>query len=653
MPAVEPSLKCLLECGVLDPELLDVARQALSGNTAGTSAVSTVVVSGPSDLVSTVVGTVDVSGPSDGNPSSLSLVAGTPAPQFSRPSAITVVAEVHASDVIIESPTVAAKSCLTESVGDAPIVTSTKPAAKVSKARYTNISDHDFIYAVSPGATKSDLIASEETAGLYVDTASGLRTDSVPAEVVRRTEERVSLVLSRGAVASAIVGGGTPPRTRADAIAVSPVVVIEDAVEDLDDASLSGRGTRPASCAASSPRPSVSSLTGTSSATTRHGHKVSFAPDDEDFMEDLADDFGEAAKPDSELLSKLDYRQLIYLIFRHYPESKSGKFAKPKSAFKFESLFDSDEEKTEEPVPVLLLALNDRLAELRDEIEAKARTLGYKKKFFPPRRGWNRVPGDIGLSGPPKLNDDFADLQAYQLGEDVTIGLALKDLLRMESTLQALLESLSFTSWVISTVFSVLKEEGYKPRNPRLFKKLMKSYSVHAVEQARFCFWLSHACVSARKERYLATLLPSVAERHKKRLFCESSPFADVLFDPKILSKVKDSLAESVSLGFQLSVSEMVTMSVADKGKSGKGRGRSKSKTPSSSASGAASSDTSSTPSTASPAVASQKVQQAKQALSSALSSKGRGAAKRSRSRSRSRSPASSRRGKGRGKGFQ
>ena len=362
-------------------------------------------------------------------------------------------------------------------------------------------------------------------------------------------------------------------------------------------------------------------------------------------------------------MAKADFRRLVHLIFQHFPESKTGKYAKPPPAFKFESLFDSDDDdstkKKEEPTPVLLLAYNDRFVELREEIEEKAKSLPYKKKFFPPRRGWNRVPGDIGLEGPPKLNEDFSDIQAYQLSEDVTIAFLLKDVLRMESTLQALEESLSFTVWIISTLFSVLKEEGYKPRDPPLFKKLMKAFSIHAVEQTRFALWLTHACVSARKERYLQTVLPAVTERCRKQLFCASSPFQDVLFDPKVLQKVKERLAESTTLGFQLSVSELVTMSVAESVKTKGGRSRARGKASSSAASGSAPSATSvpalpAPSSPASPAATSQKLQQAKQTLASTLPSKGRGAAKRSRSRSRSRSPASSRRGRGRGrKGFQ
>ena len=167
----------------------------------------------------------------------------------------------------------------------------------------------------------------------------------------------------------------------------------------------------------------------------------------------------------------------------------------------------------------------------------------------------------------------------------------------------------------------------------------MKSYSVPAVKQSRFCFWLSHACVSARKERYLSTLVPAVAERHRKRLFCESSPFSDLLFDPRVLSKVKDSLTESASLGFQLSVSELVTMTVTEKKSSGGGRSRARGKASSSSTSGTASSASSALalPAPASPASAaatSRKVQQAKQSLASSLPSGGRGVSKRARSRS-------------------
>ena len=520
--------------------------------------------------------------------------------------------------------------------------------------------------AEAAGGTEPGSIPSGAKAGgLYIGEASVVHNVSLPEGAVCTAGVPTPLSLSLDSASVAVTTYETASSYVVTGTLGRPPVVTGGVVGEQDDVSLSGRDEQPASPSASSSR-SVSSVPGTS-AGSKQSHTVTFADDLEDIIEPLVDAVASAAEPEFDSLTKADWRRLIYLIFRHYPESKSGRYAKKRSSFKFESLFDDEDDeeaakKKDEPQPLLLLAYNERLVELREEIEAKAKCLPWKKKFFPPRKAWNRVPGDHALEGPPKLNSDFADLLGYQLSEDILVSIALKELLRMEAALQAQQESLSFSAWLISTLFSLLKEEGYRPRDPPFFRKIMRSFSIHAVEQSRFSLWLSHACVAARKERYLAGLPDYVSERHRKKLFCDSSPFAEFVFDPEVLSQVKTAIAESSTVGFQLSVSELVTMSVTQQLSTTRGRSRARGKSSSASTSGASASTTSAlalpaSSSTASVAATSAKLQQAKQALaSSSTPSRGRGAAKRprSRSRSRSRSPASARRGKGRGaKGFR
>ena len=224
----------------------------------------------------------------------------------------------------------------------------------------------------------------------------------------------------------------------------------------------------------------------------------------------------------------------------------------------------------------------------------------------------------------------------------------------MENALQAQQESLNFSAWLISALYALLKKEGYRPRNPFLFKKLMRSVSIHSVEQTRIALWLTHALVSARKEKHLNSSQVKLPEMQKQLLHM-ASPFEAVLFDPEVFAKIKASFVEATNVDFQRSMSEFATACLAERVKGRKGRSGAKGKSSSASSAAPLASSTQSPALSATSSAASRRRRGRGRSNYPSTPSRGGGAAKRARSRSRSRSPAAaSKRGKGKqGQGFQ
>ena len=282
---------------------------------------------------------------------------------------------------------------------------------------------------------------------------------------------------------------------------------------------------------------------------------------DPDIQSTQEDDGGDNS--DEPSLSKGDYRALMELIFKYFPEARSDKMISGPKAFHHEHLFSNKKKPPPKDRPSILLKINTRLSQVREDVTKAAKTMKFRTRFFPKRRNLNRVPGDIGLEGPPKVNDEFLMLTNIAEAEKLLASVPFEDLEKMENALQALQESQSFSAWLVSTLFYVLSDEGYVPKDAPLFDKIVQSLCIHDVEQSKLVHWLAVACVSLRKERLLERMVPSVSEKQKRWLYA-SSPFSAYIFDEEMVQKIKDDLKETTSFDYQLSVSKMVTVTFDD-----------------------------------------------------------------------------------------
>ena len=112
----------------------------------------------------------------------------------------------------------------------------------------------------------------------------------------------------------------------------------------------------------------------------------------------------------------------------------------------------------------------------------------------------------------------------------------------MESALAGMQEQHSFAMWLISTIFAQFSGMELDPEDSELLKNLSTSLCVAMAHQANTSHGLSAFLVNLRRTHFSKFLHPAVMEGQRTRLM--SSPlFALDLFDPEVLSQVREEFA--------------------------------------------------------------------------------------------------------------
>ena len=252
----------------------------------------------------------------------------------------------------------------------------------------------------------------------------------------------------------------------------------------------------------------------------------------------------------------VDFKQLFELVVSYYPKARSSEERQPAPRFDHENLFDDEDPQAEAS---LRFTMNERLARLRADIASRfiKSSQEGKKSFLPRRRGSYRVADETAYSTPAKLNSDFYRLTSNKAPQKSSASVPLEEFSKLENAAIGLQESQSFTSWLVSTLFSYLKDTGYSPPDPQLFRKIISSLSLSIVDQSSIAHWFSIFCSNARKDHLLKHVFPSVSVDQKSQLMA-SHPFASDLFEETILKKIIEDIRGDTTLSFNMSMSQAV-----------------------------------------------------------------------------------------------
>ena len=117
------------------------------------------------------------------------------------------------------------------------------------------------------------------------------------------------------------------------------------------------------------------------------------------------------------------------------------------------------------------------------------------------------------------------------------------------------MESQSFSSWLVSTVFGYARESGFAPPDPALYSKLSSSLSLACMDQSRTAHSIAACLTLFRCKHFLKHCAPSISKDQKDGLVY-TSPFAPSLCDPLVLFQVSSELEGAAATAHHLGVAK-------------------------------------------------------------------------------------------------
>ena len=266
--------------------------------------------------------------------------------------------------------------------------------------------------------------------------------------------------------------------------------------------------------------------------------------------------------------------RLVNFIYDQYPESRP--LASPPLAphCEFEAFYAvSDPQETSRP----RFRLYPRVGEILNKTQERAAKLAKQSKalstILPQKRRLFDVADEPEFATPLSLNPNFSRLTGNKtVSKKRMCSVSFFELERMEGCLKASLESNSHALWLISSLLSQVKQDGFAPSDPTLFNTTISSISCALTNQIEMAAAMSEFIVSKRRESYLNHVsLPISAFQKRELLITPGS--GNYLFDQDLLEKVLGQVKEDANMSSIISLAKLAGSTFIGRGRSSSSSG--------------------------------------------------------------------------------
>ena len=194
-----------------------------------------------------------------------------------------------------------------------------------------------------------------------------------------------------------------------------------------------------------------------------------------------------------------------------------------------------------------------------------ARESKSAQKVIPLQRRVLPVADDQDYATPKWLNPDFARLTRNKSIPKSRAGtMSFSDMERLERTSRTIVGSFSQEYWLLCSLLSQLKQDGYRPSDPVLFVKLIQSLSASMALQTSLASGMTDFVVSKRRESFLSHVAVPMSAPQKRKLQVASAT-GDFLFDQELLEKTSGQVKEDTIISSNVFLSCLAHSSFKDK----------------------------------------------------------------------------------------
>ena len=163
-----------------------------------------------------------------------------------------------------------------------------------------------------------------------------------------------------------------------------------------------------------------------------------------------------------------------------------------------------------------------RVQEITAKTQERAQRLAHEskstQKVIPLRRRSFPVVNDPDYAAPRWLNPDFAQLTRNRSNAKSRVGsITFSDMERLERTSRTVVGGFSQSYWLLSSLLSQLKQDGFQPSEPALFDKTIQSLSSSMALQTSLVSGMTDFIVSKRRESFSLPCFCSIVRSSEMR----------------------------------------------------------------------------------------------------------------------------------------
>ena len=193
------------------------------------------------------------------------------------------------------------------------------------------------------------------------------------------------------------------------------------------------------------------------------------------------------------------------------------------------------------------------------KIQERAQRLAHEsksaQKVIPLRRCVFPVADEQDYATPKWLNPDFARVTRNKSISKSRAGtVSFSDMERLERTSRTIVGGFSQEYWLLSSLLSQLKQDGYRPLDPVLFDKTIQSLSASMALQTSLASGMTDFVVSKRRDSFLSHVSVPMSAPQKRELQVASAT-GDFLFNQELLEKTSEQVKEDTIISSNVCLS--------------------------------------------------------------------------------------------------
>ena len=235
-----------------------------------------------------------------------------------------------------------------------------------------------------------------------------------------------------------------------------------------------------------------------------------------------------------------DFGDLLTFIISMNPNAKDNTIVDRAVDFLFHATAVSNKRE------YVRLVFFDEMSRIQVDINSKVEKLSFGQgkaiNVWPKKRQYYRV---SGMPDSVKVNPRLSEITHLKNTSSLAFSFSSSEALALDRALSELVQSQSFSFWLLSSFFSFLEQEDFSPSNQALFTQFSTILSSITQTQASWSLALQSFITVIKRKAILGRCLPSVLH-HQKESLLRSQCFSEWLFDEGVLEKVIDAHSKAL-----------------------------------------------------------------------------------------------------------
>ena len=227
-----------------------------------------------------------------------------------------------------------------------------------------------------------------------------------------------------------------------------------------------------------------------------------------------------------------DFGDLLTFIITMNPNAKDDTVVTKAVDFLFHASAVSNQRE------YVRLKFFDEMDRLQNDINVKVQKLSYGQgkamNVWPKKRQYYRAGG---VADSVKVNPRVSEITHLKNTANLSFSFSSSEALALDRALSELVQSQSFSFWLLSSFFDFLDQEDFSPSNQALYTQFSTILSSITQTQANWSLSIQSFLMLIKRKTVLAKCIPSILTHQREKLL-RCNVFSEWLFDEGVLEGV-------------------------------------------------------------------------------------------------------------------